>query len=105
MRSKMRRVVREAIAVATSIAAIVTIGCATKDDPISKAEKTEKDRPGIVETKAIAEEGFIYGKANRDELSLFINDKKVGEARIEKTCPSRFGAESFDVGMDNGSEA
>jgi hypothetical protein len=36
-------------------------------------------------------------------LSLFINDKKVGEARIDKTCPSRFGAESFDVGMDNGS--
>jgi arylsulfatase A-like enzyme len=36
-------------------------------------------------------------------LSLFINDKKVGEGRIEKTCPSRFGAESFDVGMDNGS--
>jgi arylsulfatase len=35
--------------------------------------------------------------------SLFINDKKVGEGRIEKTCPSRFGAESFDVGMDNGS--
>jgi arylsulfatase A-like enzyme len=36
-------------------------------------------------------------------LSLFINDKKIGEGRIEKTCPSRFGAESFDVGMDNGS--
>jgi hypothetical protein len=36
-------------------------------------------------------------------LSLFINDKKVGEGRIEKTCPGRFGAESFDVGMDNGS--
>ena len=35
--------------------------------------------------------------------TLFINDKKVGEGRIEKTCPSRFGAESFDVGMDNGS--
>jgi arylsulfatase len=35
--------------------------------------------------------------------SIFINDKKVGEGRIEKTCPSRFGAESFDVGMDNGS--
>jgi hypothetical protein len=34
---------------------------------------------------------------------LFINGKKVGEGRIEKTCPSRFGAESFDVGMDNGS--
>jgi arylsulfatase A-like enzyme len=35
--------------------------------------------------------------------ALFINDKKVGEGRIEKTCPSRFGAESLDVGMDNGS--
>jgi arylsulfatase A-like enzyme len=35
--------------------------------------------------------------------TLFINDKKVGEGRIEKTCLSRFGAESFDVGMDNGS--
>jgi arylsulfatase A-like enzyme len=35
--------------------------------------------------------------------SLFVNDKKVGEGRIDKTCPSRFGAESFDVGMDNGS--
>jgi arylsulfatase A-like enzyme len=35
--------------------------------------------------------------------ALFINEKKVGEGRIDKTCPSRFGAESFDVGMDNGS--
>ena len=35
--------------------------------------------------------------------TLFINGKKVGEGRIDKTCPSRFGAESFDVGMDNGS--
>jgi hypothetical protein len=31
------------------------------DDAISQAEKTEKDRPSIAETKAIAEEGFIYG--------------------------------------------
>ena len=30
-------------------------------DTISQAEKAEKDRPGIAETKAIAEEGFIYG--------------------------------------------
>jgi hypothetical protein len=35
--------------------------------------------------------------------ALFINDRKVGEVRIEKTCPSRFGAETFDIGMDNGS--
>jgi len=35
--------------------------------------------------------------------TLFINDKKVGEGRIDKSVPSRFGPESFDVGMDNGS--
>jgi hypothetical protein len=36
-------------------------GCGKKDDPITKAEKTDKDKPSIAETKAIAEEGFIYG--------------------------------------------
>jgi hypothetical protein len=36
-------------------------------------------------------------------VTLFVNEKKVAEGHIEKTCPSRFGAESFDVGMDNGS--
>ena len=45
-----------AVAIATLLA-----GCATKNDTISEAEKNEKDRPGIAETKAIAEEGFIYG--------------------------------------------
>ncbi len=37
------------------------VGCGTKNDAISQAGKTEKDRPSIAETKAIAEEGFIYG--------------------------------------------
>ncbi len=41
--------------------AVATIGCATRRDTIAQAEKTEKNRPGIAETKAIAEEGFIYG--------------------------------------------
>ena len=36
-------------------------GCGKKDDPIAQAEKKDKDKPGIAETKAIAEEGFIYG--------------------------------------------
>ena len=37
-------------------------------------------------------------------VSLFINDKKVGEARVEKTVLSRYSAdETFDVGMDTGS--
>jgi arylsulfatase len=36
-------------------------------------------------------------------ITLFVNDKKVAEGRIDKTVPSRFGNETFDVGMDNGS--
>ena len=32
-----------------------------QDDPISQAEQGEKNKPDIVEAKAIAEEGFIYG--------------------------------------------
>ena len=36
-------------------------------------------------------------------VSLFVNDQKVGEGRMDKSVPSRFGSETFDVGMDNGS--
>jgi len=41
--------------------AALSVACSKKEDAVSKAEKAEKDRPGIAETKAIAEEGFIYG--------------------------------------------
>jgi hypothetical protein len=37
------------------------LGSATKTDAISQAEKGEKEKPGIAETRAIAEEGYIYG--------------------------------------------
>jgi len=43
------------------VLSLMMVACGKKDDAISKAEKTEKDRPGIAEVKAIAEEGFIYG--------------------------------------------
>jgi hypothetical protein len=36
-------------------------GCAGRNDSITEAERLEADRPGMAETKAIAEEGFIYG--------------------------------------------
>lgn len=36
-------------------------GCGGRKDTITQAERAEKDRPGIEETKAIAEAGFIYG--------------------------------------------
>ena len=46
-------------------AAALLSGCATKGDPIMAAEQADKEAgiaaPGIAETKAIAEEGFIYG--------------------------------------------
>jgi hypothetical protein len=41
--------------------ALLFIGCGAKNDAISNAEKTDKDRPSIAETKDIAEQGFIYG--------------------------------------------
>ena len=41
--------------------AVLLTCCAASDDAISNAGKTEQHRPGIAETKAIAEEGFIYG--------------------------------------------
>jgi hypothetical protein len=46
---------------ASTIALVLIAGCGGKNDAINQAEKTEKDRPSIAETKAIAEEGFIYG--------------------------------------------
>jgi hypothetical protein len=46
-------------------AAALIAGCGTKNDPIAQAEKKEVAKgvaaPSIAETKAIAEEGFIYG--------------------------------------------
>ncbi len=37
-------------------------------------------------------------------VTLFINDKKVGEGRVEKTVLGRFSAdETFDIGLDTGS--
>jgi hypothetical protein len=36
-------------------------GPAAAQDAISQAEKTDGSRVGILETKAIAEEGYIYG--------------------------------------------
>jgi arylsulfatase len=54
---------------------------------------------------AVIRVDFKYdgGVGKGGTAALFINDKKVGEGRIEKTCPSRFGPESFDIGTDNGS--
>jgi hypothetical protein len=46
-----------------ALAVTITLlaGCSAGNDPITLAEKGEPNRPGIAETRAIAEEGFIYG--------------------------------------------
>jgi len=59
MKMKTRILFTGAMAFAT--AATLFTGCATRNDAISQAGKTEKNAPGIDETKAIAEQGFIYG--------------------------------------------
>jgi hypothetical protein len=48
-------------AMAAAVVIMFFGGCDNKNDAISQAEKGDKDKPGIAETKAIAEEGFIYG--------------------------------------------
>ena len=49
------------VVLAIAVVAVLFAGCATTKDTVAQAEKGEKDRPGFAETRAIAEEGFIYG--------------------------------------------
>jgi len=63
---------------ASAVALTIISGCATKNDTISQAEKTEKDRPAILETRAIAEEGFIYG------LPIVMNYAVMYEFTVDK---------------------
>ncbi len=48
-----------------ALAVTLVAGCGKKDDPVAQAEKKDVAKgvpaPGIAETKAIAEEAFIYG--------------------------------------------
>jgi len=66
-------------------AIILLVGCSSKNDAISQAEKTEKDRPSIEETKVIAEEGFIYG------LPVVINYAVMNEYAVDRNS-SQFKA-------------
>jgi arylsulfatase len=44
------------------------------------------------------------GIAKGGTVTLFVNDKKVGEGRIDRTEPVRFSAnETFDTGLDSAS--
>ena len=57
-------------------------GCQKKEDAISRAAKTDTDKPGIAETRAIAEEGFIYG------LPIVMNYAVMYEYAVDKSSPN-----------------
>jgi hypothetical protein len=74
---------------ATTIGLTVLAGCGKENDPISTAAKADKQAgiaaPGIAETKAIAEEAFIYG------LPLVMNYAVMNEFAVD-TKSSQFKA-------------
>ena len=67
-------------------ATALVAGCGKKDDPIAQAGKADVAKgiaaPGIAETRAIAEEGFIYGLPlvmNYAVMNEFVVDKNSGQ--------------------------
>ncbi len=68
-----------------------------------KITSSEKLSPG----PATVRMEFSYdggGLGRGGVVTLYVNDKKVGEGRIEKTIFARFSADgTFDIGMDTGS--
>jgi hypothetical protein len=75
-------------------AAGLVAGCGKKDDPIAQAEKKDVAKgvaaPSIAETKAIAEEAFIYG------LPLVMNYAVMNEYAVD-TKSSQFKAPFNDI--------
>src|SRR5437588_9722678 len=75
-------------------AAGLIAGCGKKDDPIAQAEKKDVAKgmaaPGIAETKAIAEEGFIYG------LPLVVNYAVMNEFAVD-TKSSQYKAPFIEI--------
>ena len=75
----------------TMAAALVVVGstlfagCASKNDPITQADKADVAKgvpaPSLEQTKAIAEEGFIYG------LPLVMNYAVMHEYAVDKGGP------------------
>ena len=65
-----------------SFALAASLGCTNPKDTISQAAKTEAQKPGLEEVKAIAEEGFIYGLPivmNYGVMYEYIVDRNSGQ--------------------------
>ncbi len=80
MKITRRRILQ--LALASAITSAVLTGCDNKGDAITNAEQADKKAdiaaPGIDETKAIAEEGFIYG------LPIVMNYAVMYEYAVDK---------------------
>ncbi|MGH6752137.1 MAG: DUF1254 domain-containing protein [Bradyrhizobium sp.] len=74
------------------------VGCGKKADPIAKAEKQDAAQgvpaPSIAETKAIAEQGFIYG------LPLVMNYAVMNEFAVD-TKSSQFKAPFNEINNEH----
>jgi hypothetical protein len=86
MTTKMRRSTYATSATYVMVAAVLLAACGKKDDTISQAAKQDAAQgvaaPGLEETKAIAEEGFIYGLPivmNYAVMNEFCVDKNSGQ--------------------------
>ena len=70
------------LGVAAATALVLLSGCDKKSDPVSAAEKVDKQTgvaaPTITETKAIVEEAFIYG------LPIVMNYAVMNEFIVDK---------------------
>lgn len=74
------------LASACLVSMLLTVGCSKSSDPISAQEKINESAgasaPSIEQTKAIAEEGFIYGLPivmNYAIMNEFVLDKNSGQ--------------------------
>src|SRR5437868_14688149 len=80
------------------LTAAAFISCNKKGDVISSAEQADKKAgvaaPGIAETKAIAEEGFIYG------LPLVMNYAVMNEFAVD-TKSSQFKAPFNEINNEH----
>ena len=80
-----------------AVAATLIVGCGKKDDTIAQAEKKDVAKgvaaPSIEQTKAIAEEGFIYG------LPLVMNYAVMNEFAVD-TKSSQFKAPFNEINND-----
>jgi hypothetical protein len=68
-----------------------------------KVTSSEKLSPGPATIRVeFKYDGGGVGKGGT--VTLFVNDKKVGEGRIEKTVLGRYSADAtFDIGLETGS--